>query len=220
MIMEAQRRAVVTYGVAMVRAALTTGTGGNLSCCDQDRGRVAISPSGVPYDVLRPQDVVVVDLDGNVVDGLLKPSSEIGFHLTLYRHRSDVGGIVHTHSTYATTLACLQREIPPVHYLVGFAGAKVPVAPYATFGTAALARNVQQTMGAHYNAALLANHGLVAVGTDLPKAFGTAETIEFVARLYCQSLAIGDPVVLDDDEMKRVIAKFETYGKQDDRPQR
>lgn len=220
MILEAQRRAVVSYGVAMVRTGLTTGTGGNLSCCDQNRGRIAISPSGVPYDVLRPQDVVVVDLEGNVVDGLLKPSSEIGFHLALYRHRSDVGGVVHTHSTYATTLACLQREIPPVHYLVGFAGAKVPVAPYATFGTAALARNVRKTMGAHYNAALLANHGLVAVGTDLPKAFGTAETIEFVARLYCQSLTIGDPVVLDDDEMTRVIAKFETYGKQDDRPQR
>ena len=220
MILEAQRRAVVSYGLAMVRTGLTTGTGGNLSCCDQNRGRIAISPSGVPYDVLRPQDVVVVDLDGNIVDGLLKPSSEIGFHLTLYRHRSDVGGIVHTHSAFATTLACLQREIPPVHYLVGFAGAKVPVAPYATFGTAALARNVRQTLGAQYKAALLANHGLVAVGTDLPKAFGTAETIEFVARLYCQSLAIGDPVVLDDDEMKRVIAKFETYGKQDDSPQR
>jgi L-fuculose-phosphate aldolase len=220
MILEAQRRAVVSYGVAMARTGLTTGTGGNLSCCDQDRERIAISPSGVAYDVLRPQDVVVVDLDGNIVDGLLKPSSEIGFHLALYRHRSDVGGIVHTHSTYATTLACLHREIPPVHYLVGFAGAKVPVAPYATFGTAALARNVRQTMGAHYNAALLANHGLVAVGTDLPKAFGTAETIEFVARLYCQALAIGDPVVLGDDEMTRVIAKFDTYGKQDDRPPR
>jgi L-fuculose-phosphate aldolase len=220
MIMEAQRRAVVTYGVAMLRTALTTGTGGNLSCCDQDRGWVAISPSGVPYDVLRPQDVVVVDLEGDVVEGLLKPSSEIAFHLTLYRHRPDVGGVVHTHSAYATTLACLQREIPPVHYLVGFAGAKVPVAPYATFGTEALARNVQQTMGAHYNAALLANHGLVAVGTDLPKAFGTAETIEFVARLYCQSLAIGDPVALNDEEMTRVIAKFAAYGKQDAGPPR
>jgi L-fuculose-phosphate aldolase len=220
MILTAQRQAVVDYGLTMVRTGLTTGTGGNLSCCERDRGWIAISPSGVPYDVLKPEDVVVVDLDGNVVDGLLKPSSEIGFHLALYRHRSDIGGVVHTHSVYATTLACLQREIPPVHYLVGFAGAKVPVAPYATYGTEALARNIQQTMGARYNAALLANHGLVAVGTDLPKAFGTAETIEFVARLYCQSLAIGDPVVLDDDEMTQVIAKFETYGKQDGRSQR
>lgn len=216
MLLEEERQAVVDYGMAMLRSGLTTGTGGNLSCCERTRGVIAISPSGVSYEALKPQDVVVVDLDGNLVDGNLKPSSEIGFHLALYHHRADIGGIVHTHSVYATTLACLHREIPPIHYLVGFAGSKVPVAPYATFGTDALAHNVRQTMGNHYHAVLLANHGLVAVGTGLPQAFDTAEEVEFVARVFCQAQSIGDPVALGDDEMTRVIEKFKTYGKQDD----
>jgi len=215
MVLEEERQAVVDHGMRMVRAGLTTGTGGNLSCSDRVRGLMAISPSGVPYDALNPRDVVVVNLDGNLVEGDLKPSSEIGFHLALYRQRADIGGIVHTHSVYATTLACLHREIPPIHYLIGFAGPKVPVAPYGTFGTDALAHNVRQTMGADHHAVLLANHGLVAVGADLPQAFNTAEEVEFVARIFCQAQAIGDPVALGEDEMARVIEKFKTYGKQD-----
>lgn len=216
MVLEEERQAIVDFGRLMVRAGLTTGTGGNLSCCDRGRGLMAISPSGVPYDALRPRDVVVADLDGIIVDGDLKPSSEIGFHLALYHHRAAIGAIVHTHSVYATTLACLHLELPPIHYLVGFAGHKVPVAPYATFGTDALAQNICQTMGAGDHAVLLANHGLVTVGADLTEAFNTAEEIEFVARVFCQAKAIGDPVTLEDDEMTRVIKKFKTYGKQDD----
>jgi L-fuculose-phosphate aldolase len=216
MVLEEERQAIVDFGILMVRAGLTTGTGGNLSCCDRVRGLMAISPSGVPYGALKPRDVVVADLDGYIVDGDLKPSSEIGFHLALYHHRADIGGVVHTHSVYATTLACLHLELPPIHYLVGFAGYKVPVAPYATFGTDALAQNICQTMGADDNAVLLANHGLVTVGADLTHAFNIAEEIEFVARIFCQAKAIGEPVVLEDDEMKRVIQKFKTYGKQDD----
>jgi L-fuculose-phosphate aldolase len=169
---------------------------------------------------MQAHDVAVVDLAGQRVAGDRKPSSEIGFHLALYNHREDIGGIVHTHSVYATTLACLNWEIPPVHYLVGFAGTKVPVAPYATFGTEALAHNVRQTLGTRYHAALLANHGLVAVGSDLSRAFDTAEEIEFVARVYCQTKAIGNPVVLGDEEMQRVIEKFKTYGRQDNAPVR
>ena len=119
---------------------------------------------------------------------------------------------------YATTLACLNWELPAVHYLVGFAGPKVPVAPYATFGTEELARNVQETMGTDYHAVFLANHGLVAVGTDIAKAFDTAEEIEFVARVFCQAKAIGDPVLLDDAEMQRVIQKFKHYGRKADSP--
>jgi len=217
--LEEERRAVVRYGQAMLRANLTTGTGGNLSCVQRERGWVAISPSGVPYDALKPRDVVVVDLEGRKVEGDLKPSSEIGFHLALYRHRHDIGAVVHTHSVYATTLACLHWEIPAVHYLVGFAGPKVPVAPYATYGTDDLARNVWQTMGPDYQAVLLANHGLVAVGANLPKALDTAEEIEFVARVFCQAKSIGDPACLDDAEMERVMEKFKSYGRQDVDPE-
>ena len=213
MLLAAERQAVVDGGRAMVRAGLTKGTGGNLSQICRRRGLVAISPSGLDYAVMQPADVALVDLDGLTVEGAYKPSSELGFHLALYRQRPAVGAVVHTHSVYATTLACLGWELPAVHYLVGFAGHKVPVAPYATFGTDELAANVAVTMGHHFNAVLLANHGLVAVGGDVPAALNTAEEVEFVARIYYQTKCAGTPVLLPDKEMDVVIEKFKTYGR-------
>ena len=120
--------------------------------------------------------------------------------------------MVHTHSVYATTLACLGWELPAAHYLVAFSGVKVPLAPYATFGTQELADNVVKAMDG-FNAVLMANHGLVAVGPSLSRAFTVAEEIEFAARVYFQARCIGPPNILPDDEMQRVIAKFTTYGK-------
>ncbi len=140
------------------------------------------------------------------------PSSELGFHLSVYRTRPDVQAVVHTHSPYATTMACLGWEIPAVHYLVGFAGKKVPLAPYATFGTPELAGNVAEHIGG-YNALLLANHGLLAVGGNMDAAFAAAEEIEFVARIYYQTLSVGKPVILPEEEMETVLEKFKTYGK-------
>jgi L-fuculose-phosphate aldolase len=207
-----QRRSIVDYGKKMLSAGLTTGTGGNLSTRDPESGRIAISPSGIRYPEMTPEEVVVLEADGSVIAGTGKPSSETGFHLALYQKRSDIGAVVHTHSVYATTLACLHWEIPSVHYLIGFAGKKVPLAPYATFGTEALARNVAEAM-AESNAALLANHGLVAAGADLAGAFSCAEEIELVARIYFQARCAGIPQLIDDAEMDRVIEKFKTYGK-------
>jgi L-fuculose-phosphate aldolase len=208
-----ERRAIVDAGNAMVRAGLTAGTGGNLSMICRRREMVAISPSGVAYADMQPPDVVLVDLEGRIVDGDFAPSSELGFHLSIYRRRPDVGAVVHTHSIYATTLACLGWELPAVHYLVGFAGHKVPVAPYATFGTQELAVHVAATLGDDFNAALLANHGAVAVGADLQSALNTAEEVEFVARVYYQARCVGSPVLLSDREMDAVIRKFKDYGR-------
>ncbi|MBL0713199.1 MAG: L-fuculose-phosphate aldolase [Desulfosarcina sp.] len=218
MLLAEERQMIVDGGKAMVRAGLTAGTGGNLSLICRRRGLIAISPSGLAYAAMRPQDVVLVDPEGHTVEGAFKPSSELGFHLILYHRRPAVGAVVHTHSVYATTLACLGWEIPAVHYLVGFAGHKVPVAPYATFGTDALAASVAATLGTDYNAVLLANHGLVAVGDDLKAAFNTAEEVEFVARVFYQARCVGHPVVLSDREMDAVIAKFKTYGCPQDHP--
>jgi L-fuculose-phosphate aldolase len=209
--MQKQREAIVHYGRKMITSHLTTGAGGNLSICDRASGRVAISPSGIEYFDLQPEDVVVTDLDGQVIEGQYKPSSELGFHLALYRKRSDINAVLHTHSVYATTMACLGWEIPAVHYLVGFSGHKVPLAPYATFGTPELAQNVADGIG-DYHAVLLANHGLVAVGADMGRAFNTAEEIELVARIYYQTKSVGTPVILPEEEMARVLAKFATYG--------
>lgn len=209
--LEIERKTVVRFGLKMVESGLTTGTGGNLSIIDRNSGRVAISPSGIEYATLQPEDVVLTDLDGNILDGDCKPSSELGFHLAVYRQRQDVQSIVHTHSPYATTIACLGWEIPAVHYLVGFAGKKVPIAPYATFGTLELARNVVENIG-EYNVLLLANHGLLAVGRNMDAAFAAAEEIEFVARIYYQTRSIGKPVILPEEEMETVLEKFKTYG--------
>ncbi len=209
--MQAQRNELVLYGRKLISSRLTTGSGGNLSVIDRAAGLVAITPSGVDYLDMHPEDIVIVDLDGTVKQGRYAPSSELDSHLALYREREDINAVVHTHSVYATTIACLNWELPAVHYLVGFAGTKVPLAPYATYGSRELARNICETIGSG-NAVLLANHGLMAVGADLKTAFIIAEEIELVARIYLQAKSAGEPVILSDEEMHRVIEKFKTYG--------
>lgn len=209
--LETERKTVVRFGLKLVESGLTTGTGGNLSIIDRGSKRVAVSPSGIEYAALQPIDVVLTDLDANILDGDCTPSSELGFHLSVYHQRQDCHAIVHTHSPYATTLACLGWEIPAVHYLVGFAGKKVPIAPYATFGTPELAQNIAENIG-EYNGLLLANHGLITVGRNMDEAFAAAEEIEFVARIYYQARSIGKPVILPEKEMETVIEKFKTYG--------
>jgi L-fuculose-phosphate aldolase len=195
----------------MVASGLTSGTGGNLSVRNIEEDMVAVSPSGIPYDLVTPEQVAVVNFQGERVEGEEKPSSEFRFHLSIYEKRRDVRAVVHTHSPYATTMACLHWEIPAVHYMVGVAGKRVPVAPYATFGTEELAENLVDTL-ANYNAVLLANHGLVAVGRDLPTAFAAAEEIEFVARIYFQTRCVGLPPIIPETEMERVLEKFKSYG--------
>jgi L-fuculose-phosphate aldolase len=211
MLLHGEREQIVSFGRKLVSARLTSGTGGNLSVIDRDAGLVAISPSAMEYDETEPWDVPVLDLAGNAVTGERKPSSEFGFHLALYRTRPDIRAVVHTHSVYATTMACLGWEIPAVHYLVAFSGHKVPLAPYATFGSQELAESVAASIGEH-NAVLLANHGLVTVGPNLATAFAVAEEIELVAQIYYQAKCIGEPVIVPHDEMERVIAKFAVYG--------
>ena len=208
-----ERRKVVDYAQKMLSTGLVKGTGGNISMTNEDKSLVAITPSGVAYETMRPEDVVVLDLDGNHVDGDLLPSSELGFHLALLRQRMEIKAVVHTHSDYSTALACLRWELPAVHYLIGSAGFKVPLAPYATFGTPELAEGICETIG-DGNAVLLANHGLVAVGVSLSKAFSTAEMVEYVAKLYLITRSVGSPVVLNRGEMQDVLEKFTTYGVQ------
>jgi L-fuculose-phosphate aldolase len=211
MLLEKERQAIVRFGRKMIASRLTTGSGGNLSIYNRHENLLAISPSGIEYDELQSEDVLVLNPEGEIVEGGLKPSSELGFHLALYRQRADISAVVHTHSVYATTMACLNIEIPAVHYLVAFSGRKVPLAPYATFGSDELACRITDSIG-DYNAVLLANHGLVTVGPKIETAFAAAEEIELVARIYYQARSIGNPVILPDEEMDHVIKKFKTYG--------
>ena len=202
---------LIRYGCKLVDHRLTTGSGGNLSIMDRSNAQVSITPSGMDYHEIDVADIVTCSRSGDIVAGRRKPSSELPFHLALYDHRPDIGAVVHTHSVYATTLACMHMEIPAVHYLVGFSGAKVPLAPYAPFGTPELSRAITDTIGA-FNAVLLANHGLVAVGPTIDAAFNVAEEIEFVAQIYYQSLVAGEPRLLSHEQMEVVLGKFTTYG--------
>ncbi|NLG70920.1 MAG: L-fuculose-phosphate aldolase [Chloroflexi bacterium] len=213
MLLSNERQALVEYGKKLITSQLTTGSGGNLSIYNRSEGLVAIKPSGVDYFEMTPEDIVIMTMDGEVVEGNLKPSTEFRFHLALYKNRPDVNAVIHTHQVYATTIACLNWELPAVHYLVGYSGNKVPLAPYATFGTQELSDNIVRSIGG-YNACLMANHGLVTVGPTIASAFTVAEEIELVARLYYQAKSIGEPVVLPDDEMTVIVEKFKTYGQQ------
>jgi L-fuculose-phosphate aldolase len=204
------RNEIVRFGRKMVTSGLTVGTGGNLSVADRGEGLIAISPSGVDYFEMKPSQVTVVTMAGEKVEGRGEPSSELPLHLALYGKRNDVRSVVHTHSLYATTVASLGWEIPAFHYLVGFSGKKVPLAPYATFGSGELARNVAEALK-ESNAVLMASHGMVAVGDSLAAAFSTAEIVEYLARVYCQVKALGEPSLLPDEEMVRVIEKFKHY---------
>jgi L-fuculose-phosphate aldolase len=209
--LQEERQLIVEYGRKLITSNLTTGSGGNLSIFNRQENLIAIKPSGMDYMVMKPDDVVVVTLDGTIVEGTKTPSSEIRFHLALLNKRGDINAVVHTHQVYATTIACMNWELPAVHYLVGFSGNKVPLAKYATFGSQELSDNIIAAIG-DYNACLMANHGIVAVGATIDSAFSTAEELELVSRIYYQTKCIGEPAILSNEEMKTIGEKFKTYG--------
>jgi len=211
MLLLPERTAVVEYGRRLIQSHLTTGSGGNISIFNRKQNLVAIKPSGVDYFLMKPEDVVVVTPQGEIVEGDLNPSSEIRMHLALLNYRSDINAVVHTHQVYSTTIACMNWELPAVHYLVGFSGNKVPLAKYATFGSQELADNIVAAIG-NYNACLMANHGIITVGKDVESAFAVAEELELVSRIYYQAKCIGEPVILSDEEMTIIQEKFKTYG--------
>ena len=209
--LETERRKVVRYGRLLLERNLTTGTGGNLSVFNQEQELMVISPSARDYQKIEPEDTVVMNLEEEVVAGSSKPSSEYQLHLLVYRERPDISAVVHTHSVNATAVSCLNKEIPPLHYLIGFAGDKLPRAEYALFGTRELAENAVNALGSSYNAVLLDNHGLLAVGSSLQQAFQAAEMIEYVAELYVKCRSMGKPALLSEAQMKKVGEKFEAY---------
>lgn len=209
--LEKERQLIVTYGKKLIESGLTKGTGGNISIFNKTEGLMAISPSGVDYFRTRPEDVVVLDLEENIVEGKRKPSSETGMHKIFYEKRDDLNAVVHAHSLYSTVMACLNWSLPATHYMIALAGKNVRCADYATFGTRQLGENAFAAMEGR-NAVFLANHGLLAGGVDVASAFNTAEEIEFCAQVYCRARAIGDPVILSEEEMAIMAEKFKTYG--------
>lgn len=212
MLLQEERELVVEYGKKMSAAGLSTGTSGNISIYNAEKGLMAISPSGIDYFSTLPEDVVVTDLEANIVDGNRKPSSEWALHTTFYKHKPHARAVVHTHSVYCTTFAVLGQPIRAVHYVIGDANtATVPCAPYRTFGTVELAEAAMEVCG-QSDAVLLGNHGLVVCGKDIKSAYGLACNMEYIAQLQYRAMAIGTPNVLSDEQMAEVMEKFKSYG--------
>ena len=215
MIMEKERNEIVSFGKKMSEAGLSKGTSGNISCYDPETGYMAISPSGIGYFETTAKDVVVMDLDGKIIDGERKPSSEHALHATIYKLNPEAKGVVHAHSTYCTTLACMNSPVRATHYLLaGAETATVPCAAYATYGTPELAHEVEKASG-NGLAMLLANHGMVAWGNSLSKAFNVAENVEWVAEIQWRAMCVGQPAILSDKEIAKVIKSFQSYGQSD-----
>ncbi len=207
------RQEIIDTALAISGEGLSPGTSGNVSARLGDG--LLITPTGMLYDDLIPEDIVFVDDNGLSPRGARKPSSEWRFHFSAYGAREDARAIVHTHSRFATALACAHKPIPAFHYMVAVAGGSdIPLADYATFGTAELAGAVASALETR-KACLMANHGQIACGENLGAALSLAREVEALAAQYATLLQIGEPHILDDDEMDRVLKRFENYGQQD-----
>lgn len=210
MLLQEAREQVAHYGREMLRRGLTTGSFGNLSCYVPETKVMVISPSGMDYDRIGPQDVPVVTMDGVVLDGKRKPSSEADLHRVFYQNCPDVGAVVHTHSTYATLMACLGKPLEPIHYLIAYAGTmEVPCIPYYPFGTMELAQAACRAMG-QGKALLLGGHGLVCVGPDLNYAMDAAQQLEFLAQLCYHAHLAGGGIKLTEAQLQ---GAFDAVGR-------
>jgi L-fuculose-phosphate aldolase len=209
---EELRAKIVRVAQALDQAGFCPSKSGNVSA--RWRDGLLITPSGLPYAAMQPHDIVEIDVTGNTRADARKPSSEWPFHTTIYKARPDAQAIVHTHSPMATALSCARKGIPAFHYMIALCGGPdVRCADYATFGTQELADNAVKALE-NRKAVLLANHGVIALGSTLEGAHVIAAEVENLATQYLALLSARlKPVVLGKAEMKRVAEKFSGYGK-------
>lgn len=213
MLMEEARNKIVEFGKRMSADGLAPGTAGNISIYDPETGYMAISPSGVPYDKTLPEDVVILDLDGNVIDGDKKPSSEHGLHAVFYRTDPEARAVVHNHSMYCTILACMGEPLRSVHYALAEAQcSEIPLVPYHTFGTPELADAAAEALKKKGHGLILQNHGMCAYGPTIESAYGLALTMEWCAQVQWHCMAAGKMNVLSDEQMEVAMEHYKTYG--------
>ena len=203
------RQEIIATARRMNALGINRGKSGNVSARIKDG--FLVTPTGLSYESTQADDVVAMTLDG-ASRGSRLPSSEWRFHRDIYAARAEVGAIVHAHSPFATTLACLGRNIPAFHYMIAVAGGKdIRCAAYATFGTQSLSDHALHALAGR-KACLLANHGMIAVGASPLDALALAVEVEALAEQYWRALQIGEPNLLSDAEMDVVLAKFASYG--------
>ena len=207
--LEREREQLVGHARRLRPDGLVVGVSGNLSV---RRGElVAVTPSAVDYDLLEPELVCVVGIDGSPVEGTLAPTTELPVHLAVYQHTS-AAAVVHTHSPYATVLATVVDVVPPIHYLMAALGGPVRVASYVTPGTQALADTIVGALDGRY-AVLLQNHGALTTGESLEEAYSRSVTLEWLCALYYRATLFGEPRLLSVEEMDQVAVLMETYGR-------
>lgn len=207
-----KRQSIIDACLRMNALGINQGTSGNISVRHGDG--LLITPTGTPYETMRPDQIVQMGLDG-AHDPAQRPSSEWRFHRDILKARPDVEAVVHAHPTYCTALAIMGMEIPPVHYMVACAGGDtIRCAPYATFGTQELSDHAVRALEGRL-ACLLAHHGMIAVGPSLAKAMWLAVEMETLARQYHAALQIGKPSLLSKDEIEKVRVRMAGYGHAD-----
>lgn len=203
------REQLLEIAKKLAELGLNRGAAGNVSVRDGDG--FLVTPSGMAPDAMSPRDMVWMGFDGSV-QGEREPSSEWRFHRDILQARPEVGAVVHTHALFATTLACLRREIPPFHYMIAVAGGDtIRCAPYALFGTQVLSNAALEALQGR-KACLLANHGMIALGRDLAAALAMTVEVEGLCELYWRALQVGTPHILSQEEMAEVAERFKSYG--------
>ncbi|MCS6899688.1 MAG: class II aldolase/adducin family protein [Myxococcales bacterium] len=208
---EQLRHKLITTARTMNACGLNRGTSGNLSV--RLREGFLVTPTGMPYETLEPEDLVFLRLDGSY-EGKRLPSSEWRLHRDILANRPEVEAVLHAHPVACTAVACLRREIPAFHYMIAVTGGvSLRCAAYATFGTEELSRHALVAIEGR-RACLLANHGLLVAAGGLDEALKIAIELEALASMYLQALAVGEPVILSEEEMAEVLEKFATYGQQ------
>ena len=204
-----KRQSIIDACLRMTQLGINQGTSGNISLRHDDG--MLITPTSVPYETMQPEQIVFMGLDGSF-DSRQRPSSEWRFHLDILKARPEVNAVVHAHPPYATTLAIMGLEIPPIHYMIAVAGGdSIRCAPYATYGTAELSQHAVSALEDRF-ACLLAHHGMIAIGPSLSKAMWLAVEVETLARQYHGCLQIGTPPLLSKAEIKKVLGKIAGYG--------
>lgn len=204
MLLKDQRKTVIDVARKAQDTGLIILTTGNFSLRDKETDFVCLTPSGMEYNQLEPEDIVVLDLGGRIIEGRRKPSIETPMHLEVFRQRPDVNGVCHTHSTFATAWACADEEFPMIlAELAAMLGGNLEKAPFRTMGTPELAGIVATTLK-DKNAVLMANHGLLAVGADLPKAFDHALLVEEAAKIAFYAKNIGKLNIISPEQSQNL----------------
>ncbi|GAB3580139.1 class II aldolase/adducin family protein [Amycolatopsis endophytica] len=209
-----ERAAVCEYARRLSSDGLVVGTSGNISARSGEL--IAVTPTGVDYGVLTPEDIPVVSLDGSLVEGQLRPTSEMPMHLAVYTKATDPDGapvtaVVHTHSVHATAVSTLVDEVPAVHYMLATIGPSARVAGYATYGTEELASSMLAALEGR-RGCLLGNHGTITYGEGLAAAYSRAEQLEWLCHVWLLARSAGTPRVLPPWEIAHVVEKLRGYG--------